>query len=295
MQKLILSYCFQRRIIILSFFLLTLVLNDSLANNYEPKVAINGSGLKIPRMVSLNQSLVFMRSGPGLNYPIKFELRKKKYPMKIISEYYNWRQVVTYNNIKGWIATHLLSSVKTGLILKTTFLKISPSNQSLSKAKLLPQLLIEIKKCNNNIKLHLIGRLQTNKVKFALTIFDYIHSLDSEKLAAKIADEQEIQGKKPKIFIQVNIGNEDQKSGIHKDKLVNFYEFCKDLNLDIVGTMCIPPNDGYTEKYFSEMSDINKELNFQELSMGMSGDYLEAIRYNATYVRLGSKIFGIRD
>ena len=136
------------RIIILSFFLLTLILNDSLANNYEPKVAINGSGLKIPRMVSLNQSLVFMRSGPGLNYPIKFELRKKKYPMKIISEYYNWRQVVTYNNIKGWIATHLLSSVKTGLILKTTFLKISPSNQSLSKAKLLPQLLIEIKKCN---------------------------------------------------------------------------------------------------------------------------------------------------
>ena len=148
MQKLILSYYFQRRIIILSFFLLTLILNDSLANNYEPKVAINGSGLKIPRMVSLNQSLVFMRSGPGLNYPIKFELRKKKYPMKIISEYYNWRQVVTYNNIKGWIATHLLSSVKTGLILKTTFLKISPSNQSLSKAKLLPQLLIEIKKCN---------------------------------------------------------------------------------------------------------------------------------------------------
>jgi SH3-like domain-containing protein len=89
-----------------------------------------------------------MRSGPGLKYPIKFEFRKKKYPMKIISEYYNWRQVITYNNIKGWIATHLLSSVKTGLILKTTFLKISPSNQSLSKAKLLPQLLIEIKKCN---------------------------------------------------------------------------------------------------------------------------------------------------
>jgi SH3-like domain-containing protein len=89
-----------------------------------------------------------MRSGPGPKYPIKFEFRKKKYPMKIISEYNNWRQVITYDNIKGWIATHLLSSVKTGLILKTTFLKISPSNQSLSKAKLLPQLLIEIKKCN---------------------------------------------------------------------------------------------------------------------------------------------------
>ena len=145
-----------------------------------------------------------------------------------------------------------------------------------------------------NIKLHLIGGLQTNKVKFALRIFDYIHSLDSEKLATKIADEQVKQGKKPKIFIQVNIGNEEQKLGINKEKLGDFYKFCKNLNLDIVGTMCIPPNDGNTEKYFSEMSDINKELNFKELSMGMSGDYLEAIRYNATYVRVGSKIFGSR-
>jgi SH3-like domain-containing protein len=148
MQPLILLLNFELKIIILSLFFLILFTNNSLANNYEPKVAINGSGLQIPRMVSLKQSRVFMRSGPGLNYPIKFEFRKKKYPMKIIAEYYNWRQVVTYDNIKGWIATHLLSSVKTGLILKTTFLKISPSNQSLSKAKLLPLLLIEIKKCN---------------------------------------------------------------------------------------------------------------------------------------------------
>ena len=153
----------------------------------------------------------------------------------------------------------------------------------------------DIKKEKNTIKLHLIGKLQTNKVKFALRIFDYIHSLDSEKLANKIADEQKKQGKKPKIFIQVNVGNEDQKSGIDKRNLNDFYKFCKNLNLDIIGTMCIPPNDGYTEKYFSEMSDINKELNFKELSMGMSADYLEAIRYNATYVRVGSKIFGIRD
>ena len=152
----------------------------------------------------------------------------------------------------------------------------------------------DIKNQNKNIKLHLIGRLQSNKVKFALRVFDFIHSLDSEKLANKIADEQTKQEKKPKIFIQVNIGNEDQKSGINKDNLVDFYKFCKNLNLDIIGTMCIPPNDGYTEKYFSEMSDINKELNFKELSMGMSGDYLEAIRYNATYVRVGSKIFGSR-
>jgi len=140
----------------------------------------------------------------------------------------------------------------------------------------------------------LIGRLQTNKVKFALRIFDYIHSLDSEKLAIKISEEQKKQEKKPKIFIQVNIGNEDQKSGINKDNLIDFYKFCKNLNLDIIGTMCIPPNDDNTEKYFSEMNDLNKEFNFKELSMGMSGDYLEAIRYNATYIRVGSKIFGSR-
>ena len=153
----------------------------------------------------------------------------------------------------------------------------------------------DIKLKNNAIKLHLIGRLQTNKVKFALRIFDYIHSLDSERLAIKIADEQKKQEKNSKIFIQVNIGNEDQKSGINKDNLVDFYKFCKNLNLDIIGTMCIPPNDDNTEKYFSEMNDLNKELNFKELSMGMSGDYLEAIRYNATYVRVGSKIFGSRS
>ncbi|MDA9063299.1 YggS family pyridoxal phosphate-dependent enzyme [Candidatus Pelagibacter ubique] len=152
----------------------------------------------------------------------------------------------------------------------------------------------DIKLKNNAIKLHLIGRLQTNKVKFALRIFDYIHSLDSEKLAIKISEEQKKQEKKPKIFIQVNIGNEDQKSGINKDNLIDFYKFCKNLNLDIIGTMCIPPNDDNTEKYFSEMNDLNKEFNFKELSMGMSGDYLEAIRYNATYIRVGSKIFGSR-
>ena len=152
----------------------------------------------------------------------------------------------------------------------------------------------DIKLKDSDIKLHLIGRLQTNKVKFALRIFDYIHSLDSEKLANKISEEQLKQNKKPKLFIQVNIGNEDQKSGINKDNLVDFYKFCKNLNLDIVGTMCIPPNDGNVEKYFSDMDKTNQELNFKELSMGMSGDYLEAIRYNATYVRVGSKIFGSR-
>ena len=153
----------------------------------------------------------------------------------------------------------------------------------------------DIKNQNNSIQLHLIGRLQTNKVKVALRVFDYIHSLDSEKLANKIANEQNKQGKKPKIFIQVNIGNEDQKSGINKERLGDFYKFCKNLNLDIIGTMCIPPNDNNTEKYFFEMSEINQKLNFKELSMGMSGDYVEAIENNATYIRVGSKIFGARD
>ena len=152
----------------------------------------------------------------------------------------------------------------------------------------------DIKNQNNSIKLHLIGKLQTNKVKFALRIFDYIHSLDSEKLANKIADEQVKQEKKPKIFIQVNIGNEDQKSGINKENLTDFYKFCKNLNLNIIGTMCIPPNDEKIVSYFSEMNKINQEINLKELSMGMSGDYLEAIQNNATYIRVGSKIFGNR-
>ena len=152
-----------------------------------------------------------------------------------------------------------------------------------------------IKEKNKDIKLHLIGRLQTNKVKFAMKIFDYIHSLDSEKLANKIAEEQIKQDKKLKIFIQVNIGNEDQKSGINKENLADFYKFCKNLNLDIIGTMCIPPNNENTENYFLEMNRINAELNFKDLSMGMSGDYLEAVKNNATYVRVGSKIFGNRD
>ena len=153
----------------------------------------------------------------------------------------------------------------------------------------------DIKNKNHNIKLHLIGKLQTNKVKLALGIFDYIHSLDSKKLANKIADQQIKQEKKPKIFIQVNIGNEEQKSGINKENLIDFYNYCKNLNLNIIGTMCIPPNDTNTAIYFSEMSEINQKLNFTELSMGMSSDYLEAIKNNATYIRVGSSIFGSRD
>tara|TARA_B100000989_G_C19408456_1_gene413207 strand:- start:214 stop:873 length:660 start_codon:yes stop_codon:yes gene_type:complete len=153
----------------------------------------------------------------------------------------------------------------------------------------------DIKLIKAGLKLHLIGKLQTNKVKQAIKIFDYIHSVDSEKLAKKIADEQIKQNKKTKIFIQVNIGNEDQKSGIHKNQLFNFYEFCKKLSLDVIGLMCIPPFEEDPKKYFQEMNQINQSLNLNELSMGMSSDYLVALEHSATYLRIGSSIFGNRN
>lgn len=153
----------------------------------------------------------------------------------------------------------------------------------------------EIKLFNSKIQLHLIGKLQTNKVKFAVKLFDFIHSVDNEKLAKKISEEQNKQTKKVKIFIQVNIGDEQQKSGISKSELPNFYLYCKNLNLDVVGLMCIPPAEKNSNIYFSEMSLLNKKLNLSELSMGMSADYLEAISNQATYVRIGSDIFGQRD
>ena len=154
----------------------------------------------------------------------------------------------------------------------------------------------DIKKEVKNIKLHMIGKLQTNKVKFVVPLFDYIHSLDNLKLAQKIALEQKKNNKKLKIFIQVNIGNENQKSGIHQNEVMNFYKKCiNDLNLDIVGLMCIPPLKGDKNEYFKLMNDLNKSIGLDELSMGMSSDYLEAVFHGATYVRIGSKIFGERS
>jgi len=153
----------------------------------------------------------------------------------------------------------------------------------------------DIKKQNVNIKLHLIGKLQTNKVKFAIKIFDYIHSLDSEKLAKKLAEEQKKQNKKPKIFIQINIGEETQKSGIMKDELIDFYKFSKDLGLNVIGLMCIPPFEEDSSKFFSKMSDLKNKVDVKELSMGMSSDYLNAVEYNSTYLRVGSNIFGPRS
>ena len=153
----------------------------------------------------------------------------------------------------------------------------------------------EIKIKKPQIKLHLIGKLQTNKVKFAIRIFDYIHSVDSIKLAKKISDEQNKQNKKVKIFIQVNIGSEEQKSGIDVNKIEELLNFCKELELDVIGLMCIPPINKDSSKYFKKMSLLKNDFNLQQLSMGMSSDYLDAIKNNATYLRIGSSIFGKRS
>ena len=152
----------------------------------------------------------------------------------------------------------------------------------------------DIKKKHQDLKLHLIGKLQSNKVKFVSELFDYIHSLDSEKLAKKISDEQKNKNWHPKLFIQVNIGNETQKSGIHVEQVENFAKFCEELKLNIIGLMCIPPINEDPEKSFLRMNYLNKKMNFNELSMGMSADYLSAIENKSTYLRIGSEIFGER-
>ena len=153
----------------------------------------------------------------------------------------------------------------------------------------------KIKEKKKNIKLHMIGKLQTNKVRFAVKLFDFIHSVDSEKLAKKIAEEQAKINCNVKIFIQVNIGNEFQKSGIDQSAIHNLILFCKDLGLDVIGLMCIPPANSDPTDYFKKMNEINNSLDLNELSMGMSSDYLEAVRNNSTYLRIGSSIFGRRS
>ena len=153
----------------------------------------------------------------------------------------------------------------------------------------------DVKSNNDEIKLHLIGGLQTNKVKLAVKLFDYIHSVDTEKLAKKISDEQQKQKKRVKIFIQVNIGNEQQKFGANKSTVPDLHSYCKSLDLDVVGLMCIPPIEKSSDIFFKEMRTLNENLNLDELSMGMSADYLDAIKNSATYVRIGSNIFGKRS
>ena len=154
----------------------------------------------------------------------------------------------------------------------------------------------EIKNSFQNVKLHMIGKLQKNKVKYVIPLFDYIHSLDNLKLAEKISEEQKKREKYLKIFIQVNIGNEQQKNGIDPKDLKEFYNKCNsDLKLDVIGLMCIPPQNGDIKKYFAHMLNLKNSLNLKELSMGMSSDYLEAIEHGSTFLRIGSKIFGNRN
>ena len=151
------------------------------------------------------------------------------------------------------------------------------------------------KKINKKLKLHMIGKLQSNKAKDAVKLFDYIHSVDNQKLALALAKHQKNLNKNLKYFIQVNIANEIQKSGIPVSELDPFYNYCKNqLNLNIIGLMVIPPNDNNPKKYFKSLSELNKSLALQELSMGMSADYLEAVKHGSTFVRIGSSIFGER-
>ena len=153
----------------------------------------------------------------------------------------------------------------------------------------------KLKEIRKDLKLHLIGKLQTNKVKFAIKLFDYIHSLDNEKLAIKISSAQKGLNRDIKLFIQVNIGDEEQKSGVNKSSVYELYSYCKGINLNVIGLMCIPPLTKSSDIYFKEMNILNKNLNLNELSMGMSSDYLDAIKNYATYVRIGSNIFGQRS
>ena len=154
----------------------------------------------------------------------------------------------------------------------------------------------DVKNNQKSLKLHMIGKLQTNKVKFVIPLFDYIHSLDNVKLAQKISFEQKKLNKKLKIFIQVNIGDEKQKSGINKKDVSSFYQKCSnEFDLDIIGLMCIPPAKTDMKNYFAEMNELNKSIGLKELSMGMSSDFLEATIHGATYIRIGSKIFGERS
>jgi len=206
-------------------------------------------------------------------------------------------QETLQNNIKISKQTNIIAVSKT-FPIESIFPLINHGHEHYGENKV--QEAIEkwttIKQDFINIKLHMIGKLQTNKVKYAIPLFDYIHTLDNVKLAEKIANEEIKKNKKLKIFIQVNIGKEEQKNGIEVERLTKFYELCKkDFKLDIIGLMCIPPQDKNSETYFVEMKKISAEMGLTDLSMGMSDDYLDASKNEATFVRIGSKIFGKRD
>ena len=200
------------------------------------------------------------------------------------------------NKIKNLTALNIIAVSKTQPI-KNIYPLINSGHEHFgeNKVKEAMEKWSTIKQDFNHIQLHMIGKLQTNKVKFVIPLFDYIHSLDSIKLAEKISTEQEKINKRLKIFIQINIGNENQKSGISEDKLNDFYKKCvQDLNLNIIGLMCLPHKNDDTKNYFLKMKNLSRKIEINQLSMGMSNDYLEAATSGATFLRIGSKIFGKR-
>ena len=207
------------------------------------------------------------------------------------------------NNIKVYLNKYNITKHPKIIAVSKTFKidKISPLieyghiNYGENKVQEAVEKWTEVKKINPNLKLHMIGKLQTNKVKYAVQIFDFIHSVDSEKLAKKIADEQKKINKKIKIFLQVNIGNEDQKSGVSISQVGKLASYSKEIGLDLIGLMCIPPLNLNPESYFEAMNKLNKNLELKELSMGMSSDYFTAVKHLSTYVRVGSGIFGQRS
>ena len=200
------------------------------------------------------------------------------------------------NKIKNFTGLNIIAVSKTQPI-KNIYPLINSGHEHFgeNKVKEAMEKWSTIKQDFNHIQLHMIGKLQTNKVKFVIPLFDYIHSLDSIKLAEKISTEQEKVNKRLKIFIQINIGNENQKSGISEDKLNDFYKKCvQDLNLNIIGLMCLPPKNDDAKNYFLKMKNLSRKIEINQLSMGMSNDYLEAATSGATFLRIGSKIFGKR-
>jgi len=207
--------------------------------------------------------------------------------------------VQKFKNIKSLISN---SNVKIIAVSKTfTFEHIEPLidyghvHFGENKVQEAQSKWVNVKKNNPDIKLHMIGKLQSNKAKEAVHLFDYIHSLDNQKLANFLAKHEIATGKKLKYFIQVNVGKEKQKSGIGIELLDDFYYYCtKELNLNVIGLMAIPPNDGNESAHFKNLMELNKSLGLNESSMGMSGDFQQALKFEATFVRIGSSIFGNR-
>ena len=208
----------------------------------------------------------------------------------IVSKFENIKSLINNSNVKIIAVTKTFSYDTISPIIDHGHLHFGENKVQEAQSKW-----TELKKQNSNINLHMIGRLQSNKAKDAVKLFDYIHSLDNQKLANVLAKHEGIENKKLKYFIQVNIGNEKQKSGIGIELLDDFYYYCtKELKINIIGLMAIPPNDGNENLYFKKLMELNKLLDLNELSMGMSADYKIALKYETTFVRLGSSIFGTR-